>query len=83
MKASHTSDGLKGTIIYYKTGIEMTTKTECNTGIGGFPHLPPNRHTLNPAPMSLFFSPKHFSEYKEAGIHTALTQEQWSRSEVL
>lgn len=28
MKTSHTSDGLKGTIIYYKIGIEMMTKSE-------------------------------------------------------
>lgn len=76
MKASHTSDGLKGTIAYCKIGIEMAKKSEpkhSSMCISSPPIQPITFQTPLQCHCSSAQNP--FQDNKEANVRTALTKE--------
>lgn len=84
MKASHTSDGLKGTTAYCKIGIEMPKKYEPKHSSMCIPSPPVQPITFQtPLQCHCSSAQKPISRYKEANVHTTLTKELWSRSVVL
>lgn len=62
MKASHTTDGLNDTIIFYKIRIEMLQNLNWNIAVDGFPLLPTNPSLSKPSFNVIVLQPKtHFN----------------------